>query len=143
MIRRRDGAAKHVARLLPAVARFYGFAMISFLLVPMLCAQETTDALRDLARNPVADAVKVPFAEGINFEAGLYSRVSNSLQVQPVIPLRVSKSWLLVPRIVATAVAYEPDVAQTHGGTTGLGDMVATFFFTPFHAGKLIWGVGP
>jgi hypothetical protein len=117
--------------------------MISFLLVPMLLAQETTDELRDLARNPVADAIKVPFAESINFGAGPHDRTSDSLQVQPVIPLQVSKNWLLVPRIVTTAVAYEPDVAQTYGGSTGLGDVVATVFFTPFHAGKLIWGVGP
>jgi len=109
----------------------------------MLCAQETTDELRDLARNPVADAIKVPFAESINFGAGPYDRTSNSLQVQPVIPFQVSKSWLLVPRIVATAVAYEPDVAQARDGSTGLGDVVATVFLTPLHSGKLIWGVGP
>ena len=63
--------------------------------------------------------------------------------MQPVLPWQISQNWLLVPRIVATTVAYEPDVAHTHGGTTGLGDTVATFFFTPFHAGKLIWGLGP
>jgi len=117
--------------------------MISLFVGPVLRAQETVDELRDLARNPVSDAIKVPFAESINFGAGPYDRTSNSLQLQPVIPLQISKNWLLVPRIVATAVAYEPDVAQTHGGTTGLGDTVATFFFTAFHAGKLIWGVGP
>jgi hypothetical protein len=117
--------------------------MISFFVGPMLRAQETVDELRDLARNPVGDAIKVPFVESINFDAGPYDRTSNSVQLQPVVPLQVTKNWLLVPRIVATVVAYEPDLAQTHGGTTGLGDTVATFFFTPFHAGKLIWGVGP
>jgi len=117
--------------------------MISFFVGQMLRAQQTTDELRDLARNPVADAIKVPFVECINFGAGPYDRTSNSLQVQPVFPWHISKNWLLVPRIVATAVAYEPDVARTHGGTTGSGDTVATFFFTPFHAGKLIWAVGP
>ena len=117
--------------------------MILLFVCPMLHAQQTVDELRDLARNPVGDAIKVPFVESINFGAGPYDRASNSLQLQPVIPWHISENWLLVPRIVATAVAYEPDVAQTHGGTTGLGDTVATFFFTPFHAGKLIWGVGP
>lgn len=138
---RRNDAARHVTRLLAAITRGCGFAMILFL--PMLCAQETTDQLRDLARNPVADAIKVPFVQDINFDTGLYGRVSNSLQLQPVIPFQVSKNWLLVLRIVATAVDYEPDVAQTRGGTIGSGDMATTFFFTPFRAGKLIWGVGP
>jgi len=117
--------------------------MISLFVGPMLCAQQTVDELRDLARNPVGDAIKLPFVESINFDAGPYDRTSNSLQVEPVIPWQISKNWLLVPRIVATAVAYEPDVLQTHGGTTGTGDTVATFFFTPFHAGRLIWAVGP
>jgi len=117
--------------------------LILLFVCPMLHAQQTVDELRDLARNPVADAIKVPFAETINFDAGPYDRTSNSLQLQPVIPWQISKNWLLVPRIVATAIAYEPDVAQPHGGTIGTGDTVATFFFTPFRAGKVIWAVGP
>lgn len=117
--------------------------IVSIIVGPLLRAQQTVDELRDLARNPVGDAIKVPFVESINFDAGPYDRISNSLQVEPVIPWQVSKNWLLVPRLVATAVAYEPDVLQTHGGTTGAGDTVATFFFTPFHARKLIWAVGP
>jgi len=52
-ISRRSGAGRHVARPQPAVARFLGFAVVSLLLSPMLCAQETTDELRDLPRNPV------------------------------------------------------------------------------------------
>ncbi len=117
--------------------------VISVFVVPMLHAQQTVDELRDLARNPVGDAIKVPFVESINFDAGPYDRTSNSLQVEPVIPWHISKNWLLVPRIVATAVAYEPDVLQPHGGKAGTGDTVATIFFTPFHARKLIWAVGP
>jgi hypothetical protein len=127
----------------PAIAGFCGFLVISFLLGPTLRAQQTVDELRDLARNPVADAIKVPFVDSINYDAGPYDRTSNSLQLQPVIPLQISKNWLLVPRVVATALAYEPDVTRKNGGTTGLGDIVATFFFTPFHARKLIWGLGP
>jgi hypothetical protein len=126
-----------------AIASFCGFLVISFLLVPTLRAQQTVDELRDLARNPVADAIKVPFVDSINFDAGPYDRTSNSLQLQPVIPWQISKNWLLVPRVMATALAYEPDVTRKNGGTTGLGDIIATFFFTPFRARKLIWGLGP
>jgi hypothetical protein len=110
--------------------------VISVFVVPMLRAQETVDQLRDLARNPVGDAIKVPFVENINFDAGPYDRTSNSLQLQPVIPWQISNNWLLVPRIVATAVAYEPDVLKAHGGTTGAGDTVATFFSRPFTPGN-------
>jgi hypothetical protein len=120
------------------------FAVLALLLaVPALPAQQTTDDLRKLARNPVGDAVKVPFAESVNFDAGPYDRTSNSLQIQPIIPLRIAENCLLIPRIAATPVAYVPDVAQASGGSTGLGDTIATFFFTPARTGKLIWAVGP
>lgn len=121
----------------------YGVLVISFLLGPRLHAQQTVDELRDLARNPVADAIKVPVAESINFGAGPYDRTSNSFQVQPVIPLQISKGWLLVSRVIANAVVYEPDVARKNGGTTGLGDINAIFILTPLRAGRLIWGFGP
>jgi hypothetical protein len=121
--------------------------VISLLIVSGLRAQQTTqqttDELRNLARNPVADVIKVPFEEDIDFRAGPYNRTSSSLQVQPVIPLQISENWLLVPRLVANALIYQPDVTQPKGGTTGLGDLVATFFITPSHIGKVIWGVGP
>jgi hypothetical protein len=120
-----------------------GLLVALLLAAPALRAQQTADDLRNLARNPVGDAVKVPFAEGINFETGPYARTSNSLQIQPIIPFQIAKHWLLIPRIVATPVAYVPDVTQASGGRLGLGDTVATFFLTPARIGKVIWGVGP
>jgi len=108
-----------------------------------LHAQQTLDNLEKLARNPVADAVKIPFVEDINFDAGPYRRTSNSLQIQPVIPFEIAGNLLLIPRILATLVAYEPEVGQASGGSTGLGDTVATFFLTPAHTGMVVWAVGP
>ena len=91
----------------------------------------------------MGDVIKIPLAESINFGAGPYDRTSNSLQIQPTIPFPISEEWLLIPRIVATAVAYEPEVSQASGGSTGLGDTVATFFLTPAHTGLVVWGLGP
>ena len=75
-----------------------------------LHAQQTPDNLEKLARNPVGDVIKIPLAESINFGAGPYDRTSNSLQIQPTIPFPIAEEWLLIPRIVATDVAYEPEV---------------------------------
>jgi hypothetical protein len=110
---------------------------------PNLRAQQTTDAVRKLARNPLGDAVKVPLTESVSFGAGPYDRTSSFLQVMPLIPLQIASNWLLVSRISATPVAYQPDVIRPGGGITGVGDTVATFFITPAHSGRLIWGVGP
>jgi hypothetical protein len=106
-------------------------------------AQQTAEDLEKLARNPMGDAIKIPFTESINFDAGPYGRTSNSLQILPIIPFEIAGDWLLVPRIVATFPAYEPEVAQASGGYTGLGDTVATVFLTPAHTRRVVWGVGP
>jgi hypothetical protein len=121
----------------------YGFWGVLLLAGAALHAQQTPDNLEKLARNPVGDVVKIPLAESINFGAGPYDRTSNSLQVQPTIPFPIAEEWLLIPRIVATVAAYEPEVSQASGGSTGLGDTVATFFLTPAHTGIVVWGVGP
>jgi hypothetical protein len=125
------------------VHSFHGLLGVLLLAAANLHAQQTPENLEKLARNPVGDAVKIPVAESINFDAGPYGRTSNSLQIQPTIPFPIAGDWLLIPRIVATLAAYEPEVAQASGGSTGLGDTVATFFLTPAHTGMVIWAVGP
>ncbi len=125
--------------------RIFGPGLCSVLLVvgPDLRAQQSTDELRNLAKNPVGDTIKVPVTESIGFDAGPYHRTAHSLQILPVIPMEINTNWLLIPRIVTTAVAFLPDVTSASGGFTGVGDSVATFFITPVHTQKLIWGVGP
>lgn len=73
----------------------------------------------------------------------VFNRNANSLQLQPVIPLQMTNGWLLISRILATTVVYQPDLGQKSGGTTGLGDINSTFFLTPAHVRKVIWGTGP
>lgn len=116
-------------------------AIVLLLGCPGLRAQQ--DDFRNLARNPVGDAIKVPLVEDINLDAGPYARTSNSLQIEPIIPFQIAGQWLLIPRIVANPVVYLPDVTKSSGGSTGLGDTTVTFFLTPAHTHKLIWGVGP
>jgi hypothetical protein len=106
-------------------------------------SQSAPDELRKVARNPLADVIKLPFEEDFTFSQGTYNRNANSLAIQPVIPLSITGNWSLVTRVVATALAYQPNLAARSGGTTGLGDTTASFFLTPAHTEKLIWGVGP
>jgi hypothetical protein len=118
---------------------FCTLALICF----ALRAQPTADDLRDLARNPVGDAIKVPLTGSFSFDAGPYHRTASSLQALPLIPLQVTGNWLLIPRISANPVVYQPDVTSKSGGITGMADTVATVFLTPAHPGWFIWGIGP
>lgn len=69
--------------------------------------------------------------------------MANSLQIQPVIPVQISGSFLLVPRIVATPFTYVPDVTQAKGGTTGVADTGRNFFHYACKNRKIDLGVGP
>jgi len=106
-------------------------------------AQSAPEGLRKIARNPFADEIKLPFEEDFTCNQGSFNRNANSLAIDPVIPLSITGDWLLVTRIVATALAYQPNSLARTAGTTGIGDTFASFFLSPAHAGKLIWGVGP
>jgi hypothetical protein len=105
-------------------------------------AQAAPEELRKAARNPFANVIKLPFDEDFTLNQEPYDRNANSLMIEPVIPLSITEDWLLVTRVVATAVAYQPNAAKS-GGTTGTGDTTVSFFLSPARTGKLIWGVGP
>jgi len=114
-----------------------------FLTPSAVLAQSAPEELRKIARNPLADEIKLPFEEDFTFNQGSFNRNANSLAIDPVVPLSITPHWLLVTRIVATALAYQPNSLARRGGTTGVGDTTASSFLSPANTGKLIWGVGP
>ena len=122
----------------------FALAICLCLVSVTMCAQEPSQQeLRKMARNPFADVIKLPFAPDVYFDAGPYHRMAGDVQVEPLIPIQVSQAWLLIPRVVATAVTYVPDSTGDSGGRVGIGDTVSTFFLTPAHVHRFIGAVGP
>ena len=93
-------------------------------------------------QNPVASLISVPLQNNTNFDYGSFNRTQDVLDIQPVIPVNISKNWMVIVRIIQPLV-WQPYPNQNTGGEYGLGDMVPTFFLSPRKPGKLIWGVGP
>jgi len=113
--------------------------------VSAILAQTTgpsDEELRKEAQNPIASLISVPFQNNINFPIGPYSRVQNVLNIQPVIPLRISEDWNLITRWI-TPIVYQPNVQAGDGGANGLGDLNPSFFFSPAAPHKVLWGFGP
>jgi len=107
-------------------------------------SQEPSEqALRKAVQNPVGQLIQVQVMNNTNFDAGPFTRNTNTLEVEPVIPFRISQDWLLVSRILVNALVYQPDLARMTGGSVGFGDTTPTFFLTPADAAKVVWGVGP
>ena len=105
-------------------------------------ADETAD-LAKAAQNPIASLISVPLQNNTGFGVGQYDRTQNVLNIQPVIPVRISENWNLINRIIQPVVWQPYPAPQTAGGEFGLGDMNPTFFFSPAKPSKLIWGAGP
>jgi hypothetical protein len=105
----------------------------------------STEALQKATQNPVASLISVPVQNNSNFGVNPGYRTQDVLNIQPVIPIGISKDWNLLVRwimpIVYQPVPNAPGTPET--GEYGLGDMVPTFFLSPKKSGKLIWGAGP
>jgi hypothetical protein len=106
-------------------------------------ASASTDALRKATQNPVASLISVPIQNNSNFGVGPDDRTQNVLNIQPVIPIRISENWNVIARII-TPIIFQPTVSQpVNQGASGFGDLNPSFFFSPANAGKIIWGAGP
>ena len=79
-----------------------------------------------------------------------------TLNIQPVIPISISKDWNLILRTIFPIVSqhdlfYIPNLPKNsplepqNRSQDGLGDTLQSFFFSPKEPGPfgLIWGIGP
>jgi hypothetical protein len=104
------------------------------------------DSGGDLAKklsNPVADLISVPFQ--FNYNGGFPQGDGEQyyLNVQPVIPISISRKWNVISRTIVPI--YSQDISDAEGRQVGLGATTQSFFLSPKEPGRhgVIWGVGP
>src|SRR5271170_2708844 len=76
-------------------------------------AADDTAALAKATQNPVASLISVPFQNNSNFGVGPYNRTQDVLNIQPVIPARISEKWMLISRIIQPIVWQPTSSAYT------------------------------
>jgi hypothetical protein len=66
------------------------------------------------------------------------------MNLQPVIPSSLDADWNLITRVIVPVVSQQ-DVFPGAGQQSGLGDTLASLFFSPSRPtpGGLLWGAGP
>lgn len=102
-------------------------------------AHDTT-ALAKQTQNPVGDLVSVPFQFNFNTGGGLSDQTFLNLNLQPVIPIKLSERWNVISRTIIPIDSLPgPDATRL----SGVGDIQEQLFFTPAKPGGVIWGVGP
>jgi hypothetical protein len=118
-------------------------------------AEDDAELAKKLS-NPIASLISVPFQSNWDFgieapdEArkipGLHFRNAYryTLNVQPVIPISISKDWNLIIRTIVPFIHAESPIKELDD-RDGLGDIVQSFFFSPKAptSGGWIWGAGP
>lgn len=109
----------------------------------------------DLAKavqNPVANMISLPFQNNTDFGIGPQDQTRNTLNIQPVVPFKLTSDWMLITRTIAPVLAQPHTFANSGGvvpstpetaGVLGLGDINTTLFLSPAQPSKIIWGVGP
>ena len=117
---------------------------------------EATNLAKQLA-NPISSLISVPFQANEDFGYGpSHNGYKFTLNIQPVIPISLSKDWNLILRTIVPIVSqhdlfYVENVPKNLGlpaqnrSQDGLSDTTQSFFLSPKQAGPfgLIWGIGP
>lgn len=108
-------------------------------------AAQENDALARQLSNPIADLISVPFQLNIDLGSGADDEgVAYTLNLQPVVPIRLNEDWNLISRTIIPLAGRE-DVFAFDSNVWGVSDTFQSFFFSPSRptSGGLVWGVGP
>ncbi|PIF34475.1 hypothetical protein CLU81_5122 [Flavobacterium sp. 9] len=100
-------------------------------------AQELADKLA----NPVASLISVPLQNNLLYGIGPYNGSKYTINIQPVIPFKLSDNLNLITRYILPVVDQR-DITGENTHEFGLSDATVTAFFAPKTKG-IIFGVGP
>jgi hypothetical protein len=116
-------------------------AMLAITLaMPAMSTAQDADELAKQTQNPVASLISVPLQGNWDFGLGDRDATGTLLNVQPVMPFGITRSMNVILRVIMPLMSQPGPEAMR---VNGLGDIVATAFFSPTRTGRLIWGVGP
>jgi len=89
-------------------------------------------------QNPVESMIQLPLGYYGNFNWGPEKKFSSTLELKPVVPVKLSRGLNLIFRSIIPVVFMPSPVNKS-----GLTDIQLQFYFAPSKTKKFIWGIGP
>ena len=117
-------------------------ALAVLLAVPPPVGAQTADELAKQTQNPIANLISVPLQGNWDFGLGDRDAAGTLLNFQPVVPFAISPTTNVILRVIMPLTS-QPGSPSDGARINGMGDIVATAFFSPSKSGRVIWGVGP
>jgi hypothetical protein len=118
---------------------------VSLLFSTSAFAEEEDASLSTQLANPLAAMISLPTQINYDDDLGLNGEGSiTQINVQPVLPFQVSENWNLITRTIFPLVRQD-NLTRLNATDSGLGDIMASAFFSPIQPGESgwIWGAGP
>lgn len=104
-------------------------------------AGSSAQELADKLANPVASLISVPLQNNISYGVGPFNGSKYTINIQPVIPFKLSDNLNLITRYILPVVDQR-DITGENTHQFGLSDATVTAFFAPKTKG-IIFGFGP